>query len=424
MKMTDNQRRFFSLTCLLSAVLLAALIGCRDEGNRPWTPRMTNPESANTEVGKPMIVPKLGPRDVVVDVNGISLTKREVDERLCRCAWMLNARPMDARLRQSTYDRYGNTLIRDFVRDTLAGCAARDEKLLTEEALRGQVSSNLLAIARSCGKKPGVFEREVPGGKDGVCRWLEEIAWARAYQRKHVEPVVISAETVSNVYREIAAENAVIARTNEIRRALIADIRRRIVAGQEDFGKLADEYDENPLQQKDGSGYWGDYEFDEVKDEEARKVMFALEVGQVSEVFETEDCFNLVKLLDKKPPQIKDGEVVKESVWSFGRISLDKEQPVILAGNVKVDMARQKEREQLDGLISNLTARATITYPHGTNFWSLAKGKSRKLSKAEARKRQKKAERVKRKIEKERQRRFERLKAAETNGAEKVSTSR
>ena len=79
---------------ILAAALLA-LGGCTDDKSLPakaWAPTMKNPPVREVKGGKPMTVPEMKPDDVVVAVNGVALTKREVDVRLNRYRWFLSRR--------------------------------------------------------------------------------------------------------------------------------------------------------------------------------------------------------------------------------------------------------------------------------------------------------------------------------------------
>ncbi len=95
-------------------------------------------------------------------------------------------------------------------------------------------------------------------------------------------------------------------------RAKLADLRAQILAGKVDFAEAAKTHSQGPTADKGGDlGFilrkW-------VVEEPFARAAFALQVGQVSDVVETEFGLHLIKVTDRKPGQPTDYAQIKEQV--------------------------------------------------------------------------------------------------------------
>jgi peptidyl-prolyl cis-trans isomerase C len=95
-------------------------------------------------------------------------------------------------------------------------------------------------------------------------------------------------------------------------RAKLADLRAQVLAGKVDFAEAAKAHSQGPTADKGGDlGFilrkW-------VVEEPFARTAFAMQVGQVSDVVETEFGLHLIKVTDRKPGQASDFARIKEEV--------------------------------------------------------------------------------------------------------------
>ena len=355
---------------------LAGLAGCgerKPSAPAAWRPTMENPPIREVKVGKEMAVPQMKPDDVIVAVNGICLTKRELDTELMAYRWHLNT---DKRIRgnqkEQMYRRFGRRFIPQFVETQALLWEARATCRLELTNVLAVVETNVIRNARHYGLSAKRYDKLVPGGNDAVRRVAEQLLWRKTYLSQNFKPkTVITDNDVTNVLREVEAENAEIAASNAVVRARLEAIRARIVRGGEDFGKLADEFGEDTTQDEDGTGTWGEISRSDVTGDVTAEKMFALKKGEVSEILEDEDGYFIVKALEE-PKTDEDG---KTRTVKLARIWLEREQPVVLADvdSMKADLQQQVNAQEIEALTKELCKKVTVVYPHGTNFWNVIK---------------------------------------------------
>jgi parvulin-like peptidyl-prolyl isomerase len=95
-------------------------------------------------------------------------------------------------------------------------------------------------------------------------------------------------------------------------KARLVDLRRKIVTGDIDFAEAAKKYSQCHSAAEGGD--LGAFRRKWVVDENIAKAAFALPVGQVSDVVQTESGLHLIKVTDRKPGQPSDFEALKEKV--------------------------------------------------------------------------------------------------------------
>jgi parvulin-like peptidyl-prolyl isomerase len=98
-------------------------------------------------------------------------------------------------------------------------------------------------------------------------------------------------------------------------RAKLTDLRAKIVAGTLDFAEVAKKYSQDPVAAQGGDlGY---FPRKLVFDESFSKAAFALQVGQVSDIVQTEYGLHLIKVTGRKPGKASDFAKIKEGVREF-----------------------------------------------------------------------------------------------------------
>lgn len=368
-----------SLTGFLRCVQLLALAGLAGCGEKKpdapafWRPTLENPPIREIAAGREMGVPQMKPDDVIVAVNGICLTRRELDTELMAYRWHLNTdRRIRAPQKEQMYRSFGRRFIPQFVEMQALLWEARATCRLELTNVLAVVETNVIRNARHYGLSAKQYDKLVPGGNDAVRRVAEQLLWRQTYLARHFKPkTVVTDNDVTNVLRGVEAENAGIAASNAAVRARLEAIRARIVKGGEDFGKLADEFGEDVTQAEDGTGTWGEISRSDVTGDVTAEKMFALKKGEVSEILEDEDGYFIVKALEG-PKTDEDG---KTRTVKLARIWLEREQPVVLADvdSMKTDLQRQANAQEIAALTKELCKRVTVVYPHGTNFWNEVK---------------------------------------------------
>ena len=370
-------------TAILAATLLA-LVGCTDDKSLPakaWAPTMTNPPVVEVKDGKPMTVPEMKPDDVVVAVNGVALTKREVDVRLNRYRWFLSRnRGMEQQQKTSMYRHYGKTLVNDFINTQVIAWESRAVGGVDEATVRREVERSVEKTLKQNNLTRDFYERHVPGGIAATAKSLEDAFWVHVYLTNNIviDPE-INASLYSNIVKQIDAENAVIAASNRVLRTKIEKALKRVKEGKEDFGKVADEVSEDILLERDGTGYYGVFNENTILNEDHRKVLFALSEGDVSGILDEDDGWSIYKVLVSKPAKFKGKDIVEDAEITLARIFVAKEeliQPAFSANPVE-DLRNSDFKKKTDRLVGQLRQKAQIAYPHGTNFWNTATGEKK-----------------------------------------------
>jgi parvulin-like peptidyl-prolyl isomerase len=95
-------------------------------------------------------------------------------------------------------------------------------------------------------------------------------------------------------------------------RARLLDLRQKILAGQLDFAEAAKKFSQ--CQSAPSGGDLGSFRRKWAVDETLARAAFALPVGQVSDVVQTDSGFHLIKVTGRKPGQPSTFEAVKEKV--------------------------------------------------------------------------------------------------------------
>ncbi len=98
-------------------------------------------------------------------------------------------------------------------------------------------------------------------------------------------------------------------------RAKLADLRGQILAGKVDFGEAAKVHSQGPTKDKGGDLGFLPRKF--VAEEPFARAAFALQVGQVSDVVETDVGLHLIKVTDRKPGPASEYAKIKDVVWQI-----------------------------------------------------------------------------------------------------------
>ena len=99
-------------------------------------------------------------------------------------------------------------------------------------------------------------------------------------------------------------------------RATLQQIRAKLMSDPRiDFGEMAKQYSQDPQAQQGGDVGWFPRKW--VFEESFAKAAFALQVGQISDVVETEFGLHLIKVTDRKPGEKSEFAKIKSAVCDF-----------------------------------------------------------------------------------------------------------
>ena len=374
----------------------AAVAACGQFGCRPsresWTPTMKNPPIREIKAGKPMGVPDMQPDDIVVAVNGIALTKREVDNSLKTYKWTLDKqKTLGDSQKKRMYTFYGMKLIDTFIATQLVLWDARERIEMDEDEIRRAAESNVVLTAKYYGMTPEKYEKTMPGGTDALRRAVETKLWLKKYTSTCIKPEKATDEKVAEILADIKAQNAVIEASNAVVRARLEKIRDAVVSKGADFGELAEKETEDPLHPEGGMGFWGDFPLPSIEDPVLRRQIAAIPEGDVSGVLEDEEGYMLVKVLrrQRNPASM----LSEDDIVTLARVFMRKDSLVVLSDpeNIKSEVQEQYNYDAYSKRVNELWKKAQIVYPHGTNFWTTAESGAKAKAKATAKAKERKS---------------------------------
>jgi len=365
--------------CALAVVAFAAGCGKRPdkEGDSPKAGVESNAVRAAaggiaTNTG-PKTLAMMAPDDVVVSVNGVTLTKRECDLGMKRIIKQLSEIKNPQRGQQMRMLQMASRLfIPRFVSSQLLVQEARRVGVLGEDEVKKRADKLIAESAKKAKQEVAVFEKGYVGGAEALRKEVEQSVLISALIASNVPPkFVVDDAFMAATMASIKADNDAIAMTNGMKVARLKEL-RAAVAGGADFGKLADENSECERSAPGINGHWGDFEKSEFSNRKMRDAVFALRPGEVSDVLEDDEGYHLVKMIEHTPAKKNEkGLTVQPESALLAHILLRKVPllEVEAAPTLKADLEKQMQQQALDEYIEGLRARANIVYPNGTKFW-------------------------------------------------------
>lgn len=353
----------------LAALCLSA--GCSREAGEPKKQTGAAGASAVSALAG------LAPDEVLVDVNGETMTKRQYEEEVQRIvrrvSAMSNIKPAQA---AAVGKMAVQMALPRFVSTRLMLAEARRTGVLSEEALKARSEEALTQVARRAKVPVEDFLKKLPEGESAFRKELEESVLVSALLATNViSKISVSDAYVAAAQAAIQEESRAIESTNAVKIARLRAVREQLLAGRE-FGPLADEVSECQRSGPGNHGYWGLFERSDLPDRAMRTAVFALKPGEVSDVLEDEEGFHLVKLLDIVPAvKNAQGKVVEPESAKLAHILLRRAPRVeqTSPAELKRQLTEQVRQRGVDAYIEGLKTNAVIRYPHGTNFMARAK---------------------------------------------------
>ena len=370
--------------CLILAATGAMLVfaGCGkgqagrqpSEGKTDGEKRAASGSKATNEV---KTIGQMVPEDVIVSVNGIALTRQQYDDGVKKILQNFSRKGKVSQRQIAGFARMAmRQYVQRFVNSQLLAQEARNKGILSEEELKRKTNAALEQSAKQAGKTAGSFLPAALDKAKALRSETEEKVLVEELINRAVMPKVnVTDEYVKMAIDAVRVANMPIATSNAVKVSKLQEIRQAVKTGS-DFGKLADEYSESKDSAAGKGGFWGEFERNQIEDRKIRAVVFALKTGEISEVLEDEEGYQLIKVLNRQAEKKNEkGAVVEAEAVSLARIFFYKEPELEMPGEaeVKSQLAKGIRDKYLKDLIEELKKRAVILYPHGTNFWEETK---------------------------------------------------
>ncbi len=359
-------------SCLLVALFLGSSCSKSQSGKEDPSARQAAATGASGEKS----LQEMTPKDVIVSVNGVKLTKADFEESVNRALKRLAQQPNMKRGQvRMLGSRYIKTYIPNFVNTVLLEQEARESGVLSERDLAAAVAEWIAKEAKNEKKPLDQFLKTVPGGAVALTNDATRMVLVEAVIATNVLPKVkVTDEVVQATIAAIKEENAAVDATNALKKAWLNELRGQIAAGA-DFGKLADIHSQCERSAPGCNGYWGEFERRDFINPKMREAVFKLKPGEVSEVLEDEEGFHLVKMLGHKggSTNLASKSQTSESV-SLAHILIRREPALEMSvpSDLKKQIFEQFKARETAAFLDGLRAKATIIYPNGTNFWAKA----------------------------------------------------
>jgi peptidyl-prolyl cis-trans isomerase C len=293
-------------TCALACVIGSATA---QSPNPPPTGGAAAPGVASTAEPKPVAI-----------VNGQAIPMAELEAVLKQSGPSAVPVPDDQRRaaqRQTLAMLIDDTLMHQFLTQNTPAVtdADLDKKLAEMDAGLRKENKSLAEFYRNS----GLTEAQVRANIGYTMRW-------HAYARQHVTEAMV--EKYYTDYKDffdgvtVKASHIVLrvpptapAEEQQAARAKLAQLHDQIVSGKLDFAEAAKKNSQCPS--APGGGDIGYFPRKWVVDEAFAKAAFALKVGDVSDVVQSDFGLHLIKVTDRKPGQTSDLAKIREDVREF-----------------------------------------------------------------------------------------------------------
>lgn len=312
--------------------------------------------------------PAPSPKQILVRVNGVDITRGELDRYIDMMAALLqnkrktplppdmlakfkkkNRKPLSDELYQRTLFR--TCLMNSNITATAQAKAAVERECLRNFGKRKQKLPELKAYVAKAG-----FEKEFAANMEFDIR-LKSFLTTVCSNEYYASPA-----DLAKARANIAAYNKKAAATNTVVAARAAGILKRAKGG-EDFGRLADEYSQDPERNKGGD--MGDCDESDFADEKhVWRILSALPVGSVSDLLETEDGYSIFKVVRRntaEKSETGDASLTLARIF-FRRAYVIPDQS---DDELLIDLEQEKRRKLMVALYRRFRAQSDVSYPNG-----------------------------------------------------------
>jgi parvulin-like peptidyl-prolyl isomerase len=317
--------------------------------------------------------------DVLVSVNGMNLTKGDLEGQLKikmkvakSKAKKLSAEKeanLSARLKESAY--------RTFLPLALFATEAKKQNIVPSDSHRMQLEQKYCATYGSgCKTAAEMFSKMEPVESSAIKHLFELDLLSQSYISMVLSTqMVVTAAEVSNQVANTIAYNQRMALTNALIYAQASNVLARARAGA-DFSELADEFSQD--EEKEPGGDLGFCAADDFSLESSTywENIVCLKPGEITDVMESEAGIEIVKFLGEKEDVYGDGSKIERHlariVWHTALI-FDTDEKLIRA-----EMEKERKNDVIRTAATELQKKATIVYPHGEDVVFSSRKRKRK----------------------------------------------
>ena len=362
-----------------SIAIAACIVGCSPKSgpNRETLPDLTGKRVEVKEVGVEKKIDELKPEDVIVAVDGIPYTKRMFDEERMLLMAQLKRQGKNPQELMSTMSEMTPLFPAQFVNKYLLILDGQERGVPSHEELQKEYARNLEGLKKSRKMTLEQIERAYPSkNKDMMYRKIAEEIYVKLYAATNIQPVrVVDSNFVAEVKETIKRSAADSAATNALILAELKDLSKKLAGDKEAFAAAANMNDVDPETPKDGGGYLGKAEREQIENKEVAAAVFALrKPGDITDPIVEEDSAFIIQLLSITPPVTNaSGRVVQGELRETARIFRELEgQPVKMSDAelwqyTDLQMRNQALAAKIKELMTNGTHK--VVYPYGTKLF-------------------------------------------------------
>lgn len=320
---------------------------------------------------------EMAPSNVIVDVNGASLTKRDFDIILdLKAKSLMQEKGMTEYVMDKKLDAYRRTYINKYIAQRLLVDAAFTKGVVTTNEVKECVAERIAKIAaiNKCNTQEYLNKL---GDESRIMMYELGVSYIMdKYISKCIPPKAdVTDEFIAELKKQVKSLNEAANATNNLMKIRLQTWRKQIIEKNEDFQKIAktvSDIDEDFPSQDDG--IWGEFELGDLDPQEFNLAVFSLPLDGISEVLEDDNGFHLIKVVSITPAvKGSRGDIVEPEKRKLSHIYLEKapllmeESDIVMTREMKYQMQIQAVNEAVSELSTNGVNR--ITYPHGASLF-------------------------------------------------------
>ena len=307
----------------------------------------------------------LGDAEILVDVNGVALTKGAFMTEVNLRRALLKAAGKKPQGEAEYAEQMGNTILGQWIgRQLLLGYAKKSGIAVDKDVAAKCAARRRTMFGKKLSTEAGA--RKALGDLyEAYCTQGEEenligTLWEKKFTVNATE------EEIDTRLANIVKYNKMVDATNALVKVTGEQIYAKLKAG-EDFGKLSDEYSDDPG--REDGGEWGWFPLEKIQGNDLREKIVALKKGEYTAPLDTVYGLMIVKLLDTRA-----GADTPEKEFHLARILL---RMGAYAENVSREEMREmilkrKSKELQQSVVEGLRKSAALNYPNGTNLFKAA----------------------------------------------------
>ncbi len=348
-------------TTIMGAALVAAataVAGCCEKCTADETSKADAAKAASAAPAAAPAAVATDPNEVVVTVNGKSLTRADIDAGVDRLVATYGNRIPADKLAEAK-KHMATTVAQEFLVETALSSKAEELKYtISDEELKAQQDEHMKRLAGVPGA-PATFEallEQDPRGKEKALATFK----TGALIDKMIKLEVVDKDTTDyteqakSIIARIEAENKA-NYTDEAALAKIKELKAQLDAAPADgkaelFGKLAEEFSACPSG-KSAKGDLGEFGRGQMVPE-FEKAAFGLEVGQISEPVKTDFGYHLILTTKKSGDKVQASHILL-------KVAKPAELPTI--DEVTTSLKRQNSHGRMSEFVLKTIREANVT---------------------------------------------------------------